>query len=466
MRRIGDDMQQAGMGALVAALFALGCGGGDGNGIDPDGKDPYDCNDQGVCVLSGTYTEDLTLTADRQWLLRGGVFIGDDENQTVLTVEPGSTVFGETSTAGMLVITRGSKIVAAGSPEAPIVFTSSKAPGSRARGDWGGVIINGRARINACAEDGKTDGLCEAYGEGGTGWFGGDYDGDDSGVLRYVRIEFAGRIVSPDNELNGLALQGVGSGTTLEYIQIHMNKDDGIEFFGGSCNFRYILTTGIADDNLDWTDGWRGKGQFFVAQQYADAGDNGIEADNNGEDNAAQPRSKPTLSNLTLIGSPDSEHSDYGMLLREGTAAKIHNAIVTGWNGAGLDVDHRETYENAISGAGQLSGELIIADSILFNAANFNDDDDAVRDENDQLIWSAPMSEEEFFNANEGNEKVDPQLNKPYDVAGPDYRPAAGSPAASGAVVPDDPFFDAVGFRGGVDPADDWTAGWTTHERS
>jgi len=422
----------------------------------------YECEGD-VCILTGSIVQDLTLTADKDWLLRGGVFIGDDVNETVLTVEAGTTVYGETSTNGMLVVTRGSKIMAEGTAAAPIVFTSSKAPGTRARGDWGGVIINGKSTTNNCSEDPKNPGQCEAFGEGGTGWYGGTDEADDSGVLKYVRIEFAGRIISPDNELNGLALQAVGSGTTLEYIQVHMNKDDGVEFFGGTANFKYILTTGIADDNLDWTDGWRGKGQFFVCQQYEDAGDQGIEADNNGEDNTATPRSHPTISNITLIGSPDSEKSDIGMLLREGTAANIHNAVVVGFNDAGLDVDHRETHENAHDGS-NLTGELTVENSIVSCASPFKNDDDSVKDDNDQVIWADTFTEEEFYNLNTGNSTDDPLLGDPFNLTAPDYTPGAGSPALTGAVVPGDSFFDQVTFKGGVDPVNDWTAGWTTHE--
>ena len=402
---------------------------------------------EGVCVLTGTITEDLTLSADTLWLLRGGVFIGDDESETVLTIEPGTTVFGETATNGFLAVRRGSKIMAEGTRDAPVVFTSSKEEGSRARGDWGGVIINGRAPVNACADDEGT-GVCEAFGEGGTGFYGGNDPTDDSGVLRYVRIEFAGRLISPDNELNGLALQGVGSGTTLDFIQIHMNKDDGVEFFGGTVNFKHILTTGIGDDNLDWTDGWQGKGQFFVAVQYEDAGDNGIEADNNGEDNAASPRSRPILSNVTLIGQANSELSDIGMLMREGTAGEVHNAIVTDWNDRCLDIDNAETFTNAEA------GELVVANSIASCANLFGAQDDD------------PFSVESFFNEmNDGNIEAAPQLIDPRGAA-PDFRPASGSPAAQGAVVPQDAFFDQVTFKGGVDPVEDWTAGWTTSVRN
>lgn len=437
--------------ALAAALAACAPQTPNHNS-DPSG-DGLDC-DGDVCVLTGTITDDLTLTKDKAWLLRGGVFVGDDAGETVLTIEPGTWIYGETATRGMLVIRRGSKILAEGTAEEPIVLTSSKEEGQRARGDWGGLILNGRAPVNGCDAA-----PCESFGEGGTGFFGGDDAADNSGVLKYVRVEFAGQLISPDNELNGIAFQGVGSGTTVDFIQVHMGADDGVEFFGGTVNVKHVLTTGIADDNLDWTDGWQGKVQFFVAQQYDDAGDNGIEADNNGEDNAAAPRSHPVLSNLTLIGSPNSDSSDVGMLLREGTAANLHNVIVQGFNDTCLDVDHAETFANAIDAGGALTGELTLSSSIFDCVKNF-DDGEAVPDEE-------PVSIEELaMTLNEGNAIAEARLEDPFNPADRNFRPAADSPALSGAVVPSDAFFEQVSFKGGVDPEDDWTAGWTVTYRN
>ncbi|MEQ1505794.1 MAG: hypothetical protein ABMB14_26400, partial [Myxococcota bacterium] len=408
------------------------------------------CDGAGVCVLTGVIVKDTTLTADKQWVLSGGVFVGNDIDETVLTIEPGTTIYGENSTRGMLVVTRGSKLIAEGTKDAPIVFTSSKAPGSRARGDWGGLILNGRAPINNCAEG--TTGVCEQFGEGGTGYFGGTDADDSSGSLSYVRVEFAGTLISPDNELNGIAFQGVGRGTSVDYLQVHMNADDGMEFFGGTVEWKHLLVTGVGDDCLDWTDGWQGKGQFFVGQQFDDSGDQGIEADNNAEDNEASPRSTPTLSNLTLIGSPDSTSSDYGALLREGTAGSLHNVILTGFNAACLSLSQPATLDQ-IAG-----GDLTIADSILNCAVPFKSDDGNgdVLDADVQAFWELDGT----------NVEVDPELGAPYDLEAPDFTPAAGSPAASGAVIPAGAFFDDVAYRGGVDPADDWTLGWTIHDRN
>lgn len=405
--------------------------GGGGTGVDCEGS---------VCVLSGTLTEDLTLTADREWLLRGGVFIGDDETPTTLTIEPGTTVYGESSTDGMLVVTRSSRLVADGTADAPIVFTSSKAEGERARGDWGGIILNGRAPVNSCAGATDATGPCEAFGEGGTGFYGGDDADDDSGVLRYVRVEFAGTLLSPDNELNGIAFQGVGAGTTIDYVQVHMNADDGVEFFGGTANARHLLITGVGDDSLDWTDGWTGNLQFAVLQQYSDAGDQGIEADNNAEVNTAAPVSHPTLSNVTVIGSPDSSASDIGILLREGTAADLHNIVVVGFNEACLDIDSDATWAEA------LGGGLTIRNSLVDCAVPYLEDA-----EETELVA-------DWFLADSSNGEGDAGLAAPFDEATPDFT----ATNVSGGAAPAGAFFDAVDFIGGVDPAADWTVGWTT----
>lgn len=426
---------------------------GDDSGTPPG---PTDTCVNGVCTLSGTITENTTLTADKTWLLRGTVFVGDETKEVRLQVDPGTKVMGEKATVGTLVIRRGAKLIAVGTKDKPIVFTSDQPEGSRARGDWGGLILNGKAKINGCG--GQTP--CEAFGEGGTGFYGGTDDADNSGWLSYVRVEFAGALFSEENELNGLALQGVGSGTKLDHIQVHMGADDAIEFFGGNANVKYLLLTGAADDSLDWTEGWRGKAQFVVIQHYDDDSDQGIEADNNGGDDGAKrdelPRANPTIYNITLIGSPNSSKSDIGILLREGTAASIHNAIITGFNEACLNIDHSATFNNAWdAGQSKLNGQLQITHSLLSCATNFKEDPADL------------FKVSDFFTTlNPGNQVVDPQLEKPFDLAAPNFLPKAGSPALTGGLEATDAFFTKVTFRGGVDPASDWTKGWTTSARN
>lgn len=423
-------------GLLLSSLIVImiaGCGDDDETTTGPEPGD--------VIVLSGTITKDTTLTSDYEYLLRGGVFVGDDINETVLTIEPGTKIYGESSTKGMLVIRRNSKIIAEGTASEPIVMTSDKAEGSRGRSDWGGLIINGKAPLNTGSE---------AYGEGGTGYYGGTDPHDNSGTLKYVRVEFAGREISPDNELNGIAFQGVGDGTTVEYVQVHMNKDDGVEFFGGTCNIKYVYLTGIADDCFDYTDGWQGKAQFIVAQQYSDDCDQGFEHDNNGENNTATPYSNPKIYNFTLIGpgpNLSGGESDYGMLLREGTKGEWYNGIVLGFGEKGLVIDHSQTWENAYN------GELIV-DNVIFDDTYM----DAFEGDSVEAFASDSMSNNIVV--------TETVVQSPYNTTSPDFRSTGTALTHPYKTPPSDGFFEQVDFIGGVDPNNDWTQGWTTSDKN
>ena len=210
------------------------------------GPDPRTC-----LIPGGEYTEDLHLTNDTLWILNGAVFIGtkdNPDNTNAIFIEPGTRIIGiEESLLGIL---RGAKIYAEGVPHAPIVMTGANTASNRdtagSSGDWGGMTINGKAPINTC----ETFGQCTADGEGESGPYGGDDENDSSGVLRYVRVQFAGFKYSDINELNGIAFQGVGRGTVVENVQVHANQDDGVEFFGGTVNARNLVLTEIEDDSV------------------------------------------------------------------------------------------------------------------------------------------------------------------------------------------------------------------------
>ena len=303
----------------------------------PNGAGRTDLKDDlgAPVAVEGEITTNTTWTSDKRYLLRGGVFV---RTGATLTIEPGTIIFGEGATLGMLVVDRGAKIMAVGTKGDPIIFTSDALPGQQARAQWGGLIINGYAPLNT----GET-----AEGEGGTGVYGGNDPHDNSGALRYVRVEFAGNEFTPENELNGIAFQGVGDGTTVEYVQVHYNKDDGIEMFGGTVDLKYCVVTGCADDSFDWTNSWRGRAQFVVIQQAGDDADNGIEADNQKGNNDAQPRSNPQVFNFTVIGGHRSEgdEGDVGCLFRAGTAVTFCNSIVgPGFQKCGLDIDNAGTF--------------------------------------------------------------------------------------------------------------------------
>lgn len=306
--------------------------------------------------LEGIINENISLTSSDNWLLSGGVFV---EEGYTLTILNGGTIYTDTDVTTFLSVMQGAKVFIEGSQDNPVVFTPLT--DNPTYGDWGGIIVNGYASLNT----GFT-----AEGEGGTGIYGGDDDNDDSGILRYVRVEYAGKILGTDNELNGFSFNGVGDGTTVEYIQAYKGSDDGIEFFGGTVNVRYAVSTHNQDDSFDWTHGWRGKGQYWLAQQGPDGGDRGIEADNNSDDNLLEPYSNPILCNITLVGYDDGDSLNTGIRFREGTKGKVYNAHITNFPKYGVRVSDESTLNNLTN------GELILSNSLVEdNGTNFKDCD-------------------------------------------------------------------------------------------
>jgi len=308
---------------------------------------PFTLNGVNYRQISGSINEDLTLCDDENWLLNGGVFVNEG---AILTICAGTEIWatpdGDTE---FLSIAQGAKINAEGTAIAPIVFSAfDQEPGS-----WGGLILNGYATLN--------NGLT-AEGECGSGIYGGTNDSDNSGVLKYVRVEYAGLICATDDELNGISFNGVGSGTVVEHVQAYRGADDGFEFFGGTVSVRWAVSTGNHDDSFDWTQGWRGNGQFWVVEQNTDGGDRGIEADNNGDDNSASPFSNPTLSNITIVNADDGDGENTGMRLREGTKGLIRNAIVANSPANGVRVSDQVTTDNMDN------GDLTVASTIVFGA--------------------------------------------------------------------------------------------------
>ncbi len=356
-----------------------------------------------VEISAGTMTEDATLTSDRVWQLAGPVFVGDKDNLPsgdgiTLTIEAGTKIEGLTDTGGIipyLAVSRGHQIMAEGTREAPILMTSDTARGS---GEWGGLIITGLAPIN------RTGGT--GLGEGDTGVYGGSDPADSSGKLQYVVVAHAGHKFSDQNELNGIAFQAVGSETTIDHIQVHRNKDDGVEFFGGTAEARHIYLTENEDDSLDWTDGWQGKVQFVSIHKNASTGDQGIEADNLEENNDAAPRSHPVLANLTIRGYADN---DYGILLRRGTAANFYNTIITGFGKAQIDIDNTATFTNGGSSATNLSGQLTMERSLVYGNGNplFEDMEET----------GEPWNVSDWYNNQDNFSPQDPVLNSDGTLA-------------------------------------------------
>jgi hypothetical protein len=293
-----------------------------------------------------------------------------------LTVLPGATVKGKiTSTNGsdsVLIITRDAKLNAPGTAANPIVFTSDAAAGSRAAGDWGGVVLLGRAPVNVPGGVGSSEGLPP-----GEALFGGNEPNDSSGLIRFTRIEFSGIEFSTDNELNVLTQNGVGRGTTIDHIQANVGFDDCIEWFGGTVNAKFLVSSACRDDLFDWQLGYTGAVQFGLGIQSATistgSGRHGFEADNNENGNNFLPRSNPDFCNMTIIGSKgqgDTTAGRSGANLRRGTAGVISNSIIMDWSGSCFQLDNDSTAAVACDAGPALDPgpvNLTIFDTVCYN---------------------------------------------------------------------------------------------------
>ncbi len=386
-----------------------------------------------VCSLSGRIESDTHLTSNFSYILDGAVFIGADAvsgSKTKLIIDEGTYVFGQQG-LNFLTIARNGQLHANGRAAKPVIFTDTAT--ATTSGQWGGIILNGNAPLNV---SGGT-----AEGEGSTGIYGGPDSADSSGVLTYVQVKYAGQNITEDNELNGIAFQGTGSGTIVDYVQVHNNSDDGIEFFGGTTNAKHIVLTGNEDDALDWTFGWTGKAQFVAIKQNT-ASEHCIEADNNGDDNDALPRSNPTISNLTCAGA--SGGGDAGFRLREGTSAKISNVVMSAHTAYCLDIDQTATFLNAGGSIAGLNGNLTLTNSRLVSGCPFSASD------------GDNFSVADFFNAQSGSSLGEVDLTGTIGwMNGPILNAITPS-------IPADSFFDQVDYIGAVkDSSSDWTAGWT-----
>jgi len=337
-----------------------------------------------IVEVSGTISTDTKWTSDKIYRLNGFVRVGKDEvpsggskpeiTQTaVLTIEPGTVILGKTGTpGGGLIIQRGSKIIAEGTAAQPIIFTSEKAPGSRKGGDWSGLVICGQAPTNIAAGYGELEG---GYGA----FFGGTNADDNSGVLKYVRVEYAGYPINPNQEINGLTFGGVGRGTTVQYIQVAYANDDSYEWFGGTVNCKNLVAYKGIDDDFDTDNGFSGNVQFGVGirdAQIADqSGSNGFEADNDATGSANTPFTSPKFSNMTMIGpkylanTTISLQFQNGAHLRRNVKQSIINSFITGYP-TGIFIDGTAgTPTNAVINAA--NGELVLKGNVLAGVQNW-----------------------------------------------------------------------------------------------
>jgi len=331
-----------------------------------------------IVTVSGIINANTTWTSNKIYRLSGYVRVGDDSKRSggtditnvTLTIEPGTIIQGlpksGSTPPGTLIVQRGNRIVANGTVDNPIVFTSSKAPGTRNPGDWGGLVIVGRANNNQSANAELEGNYGAFHGVGDTPI--GSPDTDNSGSLKYVRIEFAGTPINPNQEVNSLTLGSVGNGTTIEYVQASYGLDDQFEWFGGTVNAKYLIAYRGLDDDFDADFGWSGNVQWAIGirdNTLADqSGSNGFEVDNDGTGSAATPFTSGVFANVTIIGPKKTsdlniqDNFQNAAHLRRNNKLKIYNSVMTGYPN-GIFIDGTGTRTNAENGDLQLRNVYI-----------------------------------------------------------------------------------------------------------
>jgi hypothetical protein len=422
---------------------------------------PLSSFSQTVEEVSGTITQNTIWSAEKTYLLTGYVYVKEGATLTIL---PGTVIKGDKASKGTLIVTRGAKIIADGKRSKPIVFTSNEA--NPAPSDWGGLIILGYAPVNT-----GTNGLtCLAVAEGGINtpsndaiYGSGDQPGgcghleDNSGILRFVRIEYAGIPFQLNNETNGLTLAGVGSGTIIDYVQVSHSGDDAFEFFGGTVNCKHLIAYGSKDDDFDCDLGYRGNIQFGLAVRNPElsdvSGSNGLEIDNDNAGNPTTPKTRPTFTNLTIVGPTGAMDDNYRRAahLRRNAEPAIYNSLFIGNFPVGLFIDGISTITNAQNNLLEIkttyfadAPELLKTTESSFNINQWFSN---AAWKNTAMATSAPLG-----------------LVAPFNLNDPNAQPNSNSTIATGASFTPQraniSFFEKVNYIGAFSTIEDWSCGW------
>jgi len=402
-------------------------------------------------ILTGNINEPVELPKGK-YTLKGYVYVN---NRATLRFAAGSIIVSDTIQKGALIVEQNARLFAEGTATDPIVFTSGKAAGQRKPGDWGGIVMLGNAPTNRTTPP-IIEGGINAY-------YGGSIAADNSGSLKYVRIEFAGIAADPNSEINGLTLGGVGSGTTLDHIQVSYGNDDAYELFGGTVNAKYLVAFATADDDYDFDFGYNGRLQFGVALRdplFVDAGDagNGVECDNDASGSNATPYTKPSISNFTWVGPNNAPgtlaNHNFNMRWRRATQFDVRNSILMGYMDAGLSMESDSTasfYKNNVS---SFKSNLVHAITAHFKSSS-------------TLMTSAEVETKALADANTKHASPDEiNLTDPFKLNAPNFLPKAGSPALAGGNFigtgwDNISFWSKTTYRGAFG-TDNWISGWTS----
>lgn len=460
----------------VIALGFMSCSKDDDNNTNPGG------GEKKQVVLSGKIDKDRTLSKDTVYVMRDYVYV---VNNATLTIQPGTLILGgqvSPTKGGTLIITRGAKLIAKGTADAPIVFTSEKPVGSRKPGDWGGIMLLGKASTNRPVDKRKVEGIEGADATVDLGYSnetGAFVDNDNSGVLEYVRVEFGGIALAStkDSEVNGVTFYAVGSGTTIDHVQVSYSGDDAFEWFGGTVTAKYLVAYGTLDDNFDMDSGFRGKLQFCVAlldPKFSDVVSlsNGMEVDNLNGANTSTPFTHPLISNITIVGPGSATgNGDYfysGARWRRGATFTVANSVYSGMP-VGIDVESKIAQDSLAAGNSKLincvfqaSGISPITDqrgngSAAIGPVLFDGDN---KDASYLTVAGIQTLIMDAANANVSAAALTdvftavPAISN-FKASNTEFALKISKTATFPAVF--DGFFDKVNYIGAVDPANPWT---------
>ncbi len=407
-------------------------------------KKAYNPSNKPVVQVTANITANTTWSSSKVYLLKGQIFV---TGNATLTIPAGTVIMGDKAAQGAcLVITRGSKLIANGTKTSPIVFTSNQDTNARATGDWGGLVILGKATNNQPGGEAYIEGFANTPN---TQYGGGD-DADNSGSLKFVRIEYCGFAYAKDKEINGLTMGSVGSGTTLENIQVSYCNDDAFEWFGGTVNAKYLVSYKNLDDDFDTDNGYRGNVQFGLVYRDPNVADNptastseGFESDNDATGTNTTPKTGARFSNITLVGPLKGNPAAYlaagfaagyrrGARLRRHTELKIYNSIFMDYKN-GLHIDASTTEGNATAGT------LIFKNNILAGRATngkFGEINSAVLNSDGTIKTAASTFGIYSFLSSNKNDTITSSANiltNPYNELSFDFRPSVGSVASKGS---------------------------------
>ena len=458
---------------VSAAILAAGC-----RKIEVDGETKTVIVTGGTgttgqtITLEGKITKDTILRAANTYILKGLVYM---TNNATMTIEAGTTIKGDIITVGGLVITRGSKIMAQGSIDKPIVFTSNTS-GTPRSGDWAGIVLLGKAPTNSSFNG--TAGLGEIEGgindAAGNGLYGGTDAADNSGILSYVRIEYAGYAFLPDKEINSLTMGGVGSGTQIDHVQVSYAKDDAYEWFGGTVNCKYLIAYKTQDDDFDTDNGFSGKVQFGLIVRDSSIADisksEAFESDNDANGSTLTPVTSAVFSNITAIGPKATLNNNgsslflAGAQIRRNSKESIFNSVFLGWP-IGILVDASKgtpTDLNANDSTLRIRNCIIAGCPVPVSYAASASAPTGATTASIQAWFTNP-----YFGNSILTTVDDAKFVNPFNYTLPDFGPFGTSPAVSGASFTDPKLatgFSSVTFKGAIAPAGAdavWHKGWT-----